>query len=141
MPLYLVDRLLWSSDCADAPYLGFQHETVPYSLPRWRTLFRRRESQPSVATRVLAALRAAPPDPGEPLRASTQALSAIFRTLIVFRGRHLALVRGAYREDTRLYAVGSGGASVELVAHILRLTRDYAAALAPNQSCPGSHHA
>jgi hypothetical protein len=141
MPLFLVDRLLWSSDCEDASYLGFQQETVSYSLPRWRVLFHQRAGQPSVTTRILAALRAAPAEPGESLRASTEALCEIFRTLIIFRGRHLALVRGAYREDTRLYAVGSGGASMELVAHILRLTRGYAAVLASNQACPGSHHA
>lgn len=141
MPLYLVDRLLWSSDCADGPYPEFQQETVTYSLPRWRKLFGRREGQPSLTTRVLDALRAAPGDPGEPLQSSARALCAIFRTLIVFRGRHLTLVRGAYREDVRLYATGSGGASVELVTHILRLTRHYAGIIAPDPICSGPHHA
>jgi hypothetical protein len=141
MPLYLVDRLLWSSDCADPSYLGFQCETVQYSLPRWRALFSRQADQPSVTTRVLDALRAGSGDPGEPLGASARALSAIFRTLITFRGRHLTLVRGAYREDVRLYAVGSGGASVELVTHILRLTRQYAAFVSQDRPCSRLQHA
>jgi hypothetical protein len=51
---------------------------------------------------------------------------AMMRAIIVFRGRHLGIARQAYEEDLRLYPVGSGGASVDLLREIIDLTRENA---------------
>jgi monodechloroaminopyrrolnitrin synthase len=48
----------------------------------------------------------------------------MLHTVIVFRGRHLDITRRAYQEDLRLYPVGSGGASVNLLRDIIDLTRE-----------------
>ena len=56
----------------------------------------------------------------------------------MFRGKHLTIARRAYREEIRLYPVGSGGGSVELLTRILDLTR--AAAAQVNHTDPVRLH-
>ena len=52
-----------------------------------------------------------------------RALARLLRTVVVFRGRHLGLARRAYQAELRLYPVGSGGASVQLLRQVIDLTR------------------
>ncbi|MGM1063959.1 monodechloroaminopyrrolnitrin synthase PrnB family protein [Saccharothrix sp. Mg75] len=129
VPLWLVDEAVWASDRGDRDYLDFLHHSVPYSLPRWRGLHDDWVGSTSLVTRLLdaygddleAADRAMPT-----LRAAASAMAGVLRTIIVFRGRHLGIARQAYQEDLRLYPLGSGGASVELLREIVDLTRQNA---------------
>jgi hypothetical protein len=127
LPLYLIDHLLWSSDHQDAEHHQFQHETARHAPPPARALFSRRDGLPSLAGRLIQALRAAGARAAAGLRASADAVCALLRLLITFRGRHLVLARREYAEEVRLYPAGSGGATVELLERILTLTRTCAA--------------
>jgi len=50
-------------------------------------------------------------------------LSSCLRSLVVFRGRHYRIANEAYNEENRLFELGSGGGSVQLLGHILDLTK------------------
>jgi len=129
VPLWLVDEAVWASDRGERNYLEFLADSVRYSLPRWRELHDGWVGTPSLVTRLVEAYgddpsaveRVAPA-----LRASAQSMVAMMRAIIVFRGRHLGIARQAYEEDLRLYPVGSGGASVDLLREIIDLTRENA---------------
>lgn len=129
VPLWLIDEAVWASDRSEPGYEEFLHHSVPYSLPRWRELHEGWVRRPSMVTRLIEAY-SDDPDLVEwfapSLRASGIALARMLRTVIVFRGRHLGIARQAYQEDLRLYPVGSGGASVDLLRDILDLTRENA---------------
>lgn len=126
VPLWLVDEAVWASDRGERNYLDFLDHSVPYSLPRWRELHTAWVGTSSLVTAVIDAYgndhsiadRAAPT-----LVSSARALARVLRTMLVFRGRHLTIARQAYQEDLRLYPVGSGGASVDLLREIIVLTR------------------
>jgi hypothetical protein len=97
------------------------------------------------ATRVAAMLREVPERPSAALRASVEAVCSLLRVLTTFRGRHLVLARREYAPEVRLYAAGSGGGTVELLAKVLALTRLCAASMhvrrtdsiAPLPAAPG----
>jgi hypothetical protein len=129
LPLYLVDHLLWSSDHHDVQHLTFQQETVQHAPAPERDLFARQEGQPSLATRLVAALRAVAGHANQALRASTEAVCGLIRVLLTFRGRHLVLARREYAPDVRLYSQGSGGGTIELLRRVLALTRLCAASV------------
>jgi len=131
IPLYLVDQLLWSADHPDSVQHEFQRETMAYSPDHWRWLFKVHAGQRSIDHRVVDALVAGGADVSAPLSASAESLCRVVRVLVTFRGRHLALARAAYQVDRRLYAAGSGGATVDLLARIVQLTRCYAGSLRP----------
>ncbi|GLZ42518.1 monodechloroaminopyrrolnitrin synthase PrnB family protein [Actinokineospora sp. NBRC 105648] len=126
VPLWLVDEVVWASDRGAPDYLDFLHHSVPYSLPRWRELHESWVGAPSLVTRLLQAHAEEGDSPwtAPTLRASAVAIARMMRTIVVFRGRHLGIARQAYQEDLRLYPVGSGGASVELLREIIDLTRE-----------------
>ncbi|GAA2403266.1 monodechloroaminopyrrolnitrin synthase PrnB family protein [Streptomyces coeruleofuscus] len=126
VPLWLIDQAIWASDNSEPEYEQFLRDSVPYSLPRWRELYDHWTGIPSVVTRLVEAYGDDPDGaerrmPG--LRPSAEALSRLLRVIIVFRGRHLGIARKAYDADLRLYPVGSGGASVDLLRQIVDLTR------------------
>ncbi|MFD8519454.1 monodechloroaminopyrrolnitrin synthase PrnB family protein [Streptomyces capillispiralis] len=126
VPLWLIDQAIWAADNSEPEYEEFLRDSVPYSLPRWRELYDRWTGVPSVVTRLVEAYGDDPDGaerrmPG--LRPSTEALARLLRVIIVFRGRHLGIARKAYDADLRLYPVGSGGASVDLLRQIIDLTR------------------
>jgi monodechloroaminopyrrolnitrin synthase len=123
MPIALIDLALWASDHGDDSYTAFHRDTVDYSPPHWRRLYRVWSHRPSLAHTIATSL-AADPDTTDPtVHASGVALCGVLRVLTVFRGKHLRIARRAYHEEVRLYPVGSGGGSVELLARILELTR------------------
>ncbi|WP_116198576.1 monodechloroaminopyrrolnitrin synthase PrnB family protein [Amycolatopsis circi] len=125
VPLWLVDEILWASDRGSEDYSGFMRDSVRYSLPGWRNLHGSWKDSPSLVTRLLEAYGAAPDAErtAPALRTSAKSLAAVLRTVVVFRGRHLGIAKQAYREELRLYPVGSGGASVRLLQEIIDLTR------------------
>ncbi|RLV09858.1 monodechloroaminopyrrolnitrin synthase PrnB [Streptomyces griseocarneus] len=129
VPLWLIDLSVWASDHSRPEYQEFLAHSIPYSLPRWRELYDSWLHSPSIVTRIVAAFGADPAETerSEPhLMESAEALLRLLRVIMVFRGRHLGIARKAYQEDLRLFPVGSGGASVELLKQILDLTRDNA---------------
>ncbi|GIJ50364.1 hypothetical protein Val02_72500 [Virgisporangium aliadipatigenens] len=123
VPLWLVDQVIWASDLGSPDYEEFIRDSVPYSLPRWRHYYARWEGRPSAVSRLLAAYGPSGVNETPVLRRGAESLFRLLRTVVVFRGRHLGIARQAYQADLRLYPVGSGGASVELLRQIIDLTR------------------
>lgn len=125
IPLSLIDLALWASDHGDAVYNDFWHESSQYSLPPWRTLYANWQQGSSMVTRLIEALGSVSSDvvPPPALRASGEALCRALRALVVFRAKHFGIARQAYREEIRLYDHGSGGASLNLLDDILKLTQ------------------
>ncbi|KFU75803.1 hypothetical protein BB31_39575 [Amycolatopsis lurida NRRL 2430] len=126
MPLALIDVALWASDRGDESYDCFHRESIAYSLPPWRRLYAAWQYGPSLAQVISAAIARDGNDDGQP-QAAAEALCRALRVLIMFRGKHVTIARRAYEEEVGLYQEGSGGGTVELLARILRLTRDIAA--------------
>ncbi|WP_083865182.1 monodechloroaminopyrrolnitrin synthase PrnB family protein [Nocardia brevicatena] len=125
VPLALIDLALWASDCGDKDYDEFWCESEQYGLPQWRELYKRWAKGPSAVTRVTTALRLVPAGQAPPnLRASTEALCRALRALVVFRGKHFTVARNAYAEEIRLYPLGSGGGSLQLLEQVTALTRE-----------------
>jgi len=138
MPIALIDLALWASDRGDGSYAAFHRDTIEYSPPHWRTLYRAWRHRPSLA-HVITTRLAADSDIIDPtVHASGLALCRVLRVVTVFRAKHLTVARRAYREDLRLYPVGSGGGSVELLTRILHLTRTIAAQV--DHSHPAGWH-
>ncbi len=128
LPLSVVDHLTWGSDCRDPFYRTFQEDAAKYTVPVWRDVCHDTEHRPSLVTRVVEALDAAT-TAGTSLFEASAAVYAILRVLLAFRGRHKVLADKAYDPRVRVYPVGSGGYSVEAVAHILDVTRERAVEL------------
>lgn len=130
VPLWLIDEAIWLSDRGILAYEEFLLHSVPYALPRWRALHLRWRTSPSTVTRLVDAFTEATGPDGDTgrappeLHASAAALARLLRTSLVFRGRHLKIARQAYREELRLYQLGSGGGTVDLLRQVLDLTRD-----------------
>jgi len=122
LPLSLVDHLTWGSDCTDATYRLFQDDATHYTVPRWRDLSRSTASETSLVTRVIQALNMSPPGNSAVTKGAV-AVYAILRVLLAFRGRHKVMADKAYEPQVRLYPVGSGGFSTDVVARILEVTR------------------
>ncbi|MFC9030710.1 monodechloroaminopyrrolnitrin synthase PrnB family protein [Streptomyces arboris] len=126
VPLWLIDQAIWASDLSEPSYEEFLRDSVPYSLPRWRELYEEWTRVPSVVSRLVEAYGddAAEAERRMPdLRDGAEALARLLRVIVVFRGRHLGIARKAYDADLRLFPVGSGGASVDLLKQIIDLTR------------------
>lgn len=126
VPLSLVDLKLWASDNSTDEHREFLRESVHYGVPQWRELYRDWPREPSLVTRLLGAGRRSEQDGELPadLAASAEALCRALRSLVVFRGKHLSIARKAYAEDVRLYPLGSGGGSIDLLEQIVALTKD-----------------
>ncbi|MFF3320868.1 monodechloroaminopyrrolnitrin synthase PrnB family protein [Streptomyces sp. NPDC002889] len=125
VPLWLVDLTVWQSDRSNDRYDAFLEGSVQYSLPSWRAHYAAHKGGTSAVSKLSAALswegaRRVP----RRLADSAVSLARVLRILKTFRARHLTIARKAYREDVRLYEVGSGGAPVELLRAVLDLTRD-----------------
>jgi hypothetical protein len=138
VPLALVDLALWASDCGGEAYDEFWSESEQHGLPSWRELYVRWSAGPSVVTRVTTALRRFPDGAPPNLLASAEALSRALKALVVFRGKHFTVARNAYAEEIRLYPLGSGGGSLELLTEITALTRDNASLMRKSLDRPGS---
>ncbi|WP_329167189.1 DUF1864 family protein (plasmid) [Streptomyces sp. NBC_01717] len=130
VPLSLVDLALWACDCGGESYDAFWRESAQYGLPPWADLYERWAKGPSVVTRVSTALELTPAGQAPPnLRASAEALCRALRALVVFRGKHFTVARNAYAEEIRLYSLGSGGGSLDLLDQVTALTRENASLL------------
>ncbi|MEU7752214.1 monodechloroaminopyrrolnitrin synthase PrnB family protein [Micromonospora sp. NPDC049171] len=140
VPLWLVDQVIWAADRSEPDYSEFIRHSVPFSLPRWRSYYTRWTERRSVVSRLVDAFGgvdgAATGNDSLVLRRGAEALARVLRTVVVFRGRHLGIARQAYQADLRLYPVGSGGASVELLRQIIDLTRQNAGLVQARRSDP-----
>jgi hypothetical protein len=123
IPLFLIDLLLWASDRGSRDYLTFCDEVASHTLPGWRERHAEWTEMPSITSRVVATLADSRSASGEYARSSARGLRKALRSLTSFRGKHLVMARRAYRAEVRLYELGSGGGSVELLEEILTLTR------------------
>ncbi|MET8509119.1 monodechloroaminopyrrolnitrin synthase PrnB family protein [Streptomyces sp. NPDC004787] len=133
IPISLIDLALWASDCEGSDsYRAFCREVAQHTLPQWRTLYAEWGNGKSIATRISEALSASKGNPEKSLMESAVALSQSLRALARFRGKHLVIARRAYDEDVRIYSLGSGGASINLLEEISSLTRANAASLRQN---------
>jgi hypothetical protein len=127
VPLFLVDLAIWASDHSDPIYDAFLHEAAQHTLPQWRLLVPVWERKPSLVTQVSAAFAAVQSaEAPQTLLLAAEALFKVLRTLVVFRGKHFGIARKAYRDEVRLYELGSGGGSIALLRTILDLTRQNA---------------
>jgi hypothetical protein len=127
LPLSIVDHLTWGSDCADPTYREFQEDAAQYTVARWRELVQATPGRASLVTRVIEAIES--PEPPPTVLAAATALYGVLRVLLTFRGRHKVMAEKAYRPELRLYPVGSGGYSTDVVARILSVTLERASAL------------
>ncbi|ADV65882.1 Domain of unknown function DUF1864 [Deinococcus maricopensis DSM 21211] len=140
VPLWLIDITLWASDRSHPAYEHFLQESLQYSPPSWRAFYAAHSARPSLVTKVSALLASDAHQHDRNLLRSADALTALLRTLKVFRGRHLGIARRAYAEDVRLYEHGSGGAPIELLKTITQLTKENEAAVrARVGGRPGGH--
>ena len=127
VPLFLVDLVVWASDHGDPVYDAFLHEAALHTLPHWRALVPIWEQKPSLVTQVHTAFAAVQHAVvPQALQHAMEALFKVLRTLVVFRGKHFGIARRAYRDELRLYELGSGGGSIGLLRTILDLTRQNA---------------
>lgn len=130
VPLFLVDVLLWASDRSGREYLAFCEEVASHTLPEWRERYEEWSASPSMASRVVEALGGpCTASEREHVRTGARELREALRSLTSFRGKHLVMARRAYRPDLRLYELGSGGGSTDLLEEILALTRRNHAAI------------
>lgn len=127
VPLFLLDLAIWASDHQDSTYDTFLHESARHTLPPWRSLLPVWKERPSLVTHVCTALLEVRTDEIPPaLLQAAETLFTVLHTLAVFRGKHFGIAKKAYREEVRLYEVGSGGGSLVLLRTILDLTRQNA---------------
>ena len=82
-------------------------------------------------TEVLEAAAESPEAGSSQIDLGVRGVRDTLLAIVVFRGRHLSLARKAYADDIRLYALGSGGGSLDLLNEIISLTRQNAAYLRP----------
>lgn len=130
VPLSLIDLGLWAADAGDQDYDEFWRESAQYGLPPWQPLYEDWARGPSLVTRVVSMLESvAGGEVSTEMRASTESLCRALRALVVFRGKHLTVARAAYAEELRLYSLGSGGASIELLDQVTVLTKENAGML------------
>ncbi|WP_433654261.1 monodechloroaminopyrrolnitrin synthase PrnB family protein [Nocardia sp. CA-128927] len=125
VPLYLIDRLVWSSDHGDADLRYFQNDLVRYGLPQWRRLFQHTERAPSLVTRLVREFDHPAGPPATRVADAMDGVIRIMNGLVTFRTTHNLLAGGAYTDDSR-YSTGTAGVSPGLLNHILTLTRDCA---------------
>ncbi|MCC9308821.1 DUF1864 family protein [Kitasatospora sp. RB6PN24] len=123
VPLYLVDHLLWSSDRVDPEHAALQQGLLDYGLPEWGRIYRKRQGCESAVSQVVRALLTAGQEASPQVLAAGHAVAELLRSLVVFRGRHLRLVREAYTIESP-YTTGSAGAAPEVVKMVLDLTRE-----------------
>jgi monodechloroaminopyrrolnitrin synthase len=127
VPLALIDLRLWASDHADDGYLDFVNHSAPYTVDRWRPLYRDWQRIPSLVSCVVEALERRPrQEVAYAINASAEALCRAMRALTVFRGKHLTIAREAYAPDTGLYELGSGGGPLALLEGITNQARELA---------------
>ncbi|SDN04727.1 monodechloroaminopyrrolnitrin synthase PrnB family protein [Allokutzneria albata] len=127
VPLAMVDLLLWASDHGDAAYEEFWRESAQYGLPGWPELTEKWAASPSLVTQLKTAAVFMPRgDFAQNLRASAEALARALHALVVFRAKHLAIARQAYAEENRLYELGSGGGTVQMLEQVIAFTRENA---------------
>ncbi|MFI7004515.1 monodechloroaminopyrrolnitrin synthase PrnB family protein [Nocardia sp. NPDC050175] len=125
VPLYLIDRLVWSSDHADADLKYFHHDLVKYGLPQWRRLFEYTAGASSLVTRLAREFERPTGPPATRVADAMDGVIRIMNALVTFRTKHSLLAGGAYT-DTSLYSTATAGVSPGLLDHILTLTRERA---------------
>jgi hypothetical protein len=127
VPLFLVDTVLWASDRCNDVYAEFIRDVSKHTLPSWRAVLPVWQGKPSLVSRLIGALGSAgdaPADPG--VHDAAKRLRDVLQTLMVFRAKHFGIARKAYKDDLKLYELGSGGGSIAMLHDIVLLTRENA---------------
>ncbi|MBT1695578.1 DUF1864 family protein [Fulvivirgaceae bacterium PWU4] len=119
MPMFVFDHLLWNCDCEDVLYTNFKEGYLPYNLPFIREIYWRFKDKPSLISRIEKNLRNSPTF--QNYRAAQAALE-LFTVLKSFRMPHKRMAEQAYaHSDEHHRNSGSGGYTVDILQHIIRL--------------------
>lgn len=122
MPMFLLDHLLWSSDCADVVYTSFKEGYLPYNLQFVREMYWHTKGKPSLVTRVAEALERRPST--ETFMAA-RAVSELCNGLKSFRKPHKKLADDAYAHNQEHHRQkGSGGYSTDILQHLMDLQNE-----------------
>jgi|SRR3989344_803527 len=114
MPLLAVDHVLWASDTAESDYVLFREKNLKYLPPFIRENILKTLGWPSIKSKV---------DSGGLMNNPVgKSLDQIITRLLSFRKAHEKLARDsfAYRSSD---ALGSGGATPDLLQDLSRITR------------------
>jgi hypothetical protein len=127
MPMFVFDHLLWNCDCKDEEYTVFKEGYLPYSLRFVREIYWRFKDKPSLLTRVKDNLQLSPSP--QHYRAA-QVLLELCTVLKSFRMPHKKMAEQAYaHSDDNHRSNGSGGYTVDILQHIIKLQSDHFTAL------------
>ncbi len=124
IPVCLIDLIVWQADWVDPYYRSFQEKVVATGLPEYKAIFDVHRRAPSLVQRLQDALEPAAATQ-DALAPPARAIYQLLLTLLQFRGVHHKIAQAAYTEELRLYEMGSGGAPVQLVRHIMQLTKKH----------------
>ncbi|GAL82952.1 sensor signal transduction histidine kinase [Sporocytophaga myxococcoides] len=119
MPLFVFDHLLWSSETNDEEYVKFKITYLPFNQPDIRDIYYNYDNQPSLATKVIEALKK---NPGycQQTAKSARALLSLCNRLKSFRMPHKKLAEESYAQQKER-SHGSGGYSTDILSHIISL--------------------
>lgn len=119
MPMFLLDHLLWSSDCMDAAYTSFKEGYLPYNLQFVRDMYWHTKGKPSLVSRVAQALDR---HPGTDTFMAARAVNELCNGLKSFRRPHKKLAEEAYAHNEDHHRQkGSGGYSTDILQHLIDL--------------------
>jgi monodechloroaminopyrrolnitrin synthase len=119
MPMFVLDHLLWSSDCNDHHYTLFKESYIPYNLQFVRDIYWEFKGKKSLVTKVAEHLRY---DHSTENFRSAQAVMELSTVLKSFRMPHKKMASDAYaHSEEHNRTEGSGGYSTDVLQHILTL--------------------
>lgn len=121
MPMFVYDHLLWSCDVDDDEYTLFKSTYLPFSQSEIRDIYYNYLKQPSLVTKMCAALER---KRSITLIESAKALYSLCKLQISFRMPHKKLADKAYSHQTNnSKEKGSGGYSPSVLRDIINLNR------------------
>lgn len=115
VPMYLIDRVLWSHSQTSQTHQDLQNELVEYGLPEWRAQLQAVKTP--LANRIHEALSQSPED--TQIRKCCESLHRILHLLTGFRKIHRGVAIKSYSSSEALYNRGSAGASPEVLTEVL----------------------
>ncbi len=120
MPFFVLDHILWSSDCMDNEYINFKKTYLPFITPDLRNVYTTFEDKPSLITLLCSELE----DPQSMSKCKIDAAKRILyicKQLKSFRMPHRKLAEESYQHEDKHSNKGSGGYSTDILTHIIDL--------------------